>query len=532
VTDPTIIQAAETIFAPWFRDRATWCAWFTFLRALFGIPLVDNGELALFRECTGRAAAPLLPINEAWLICGRRAGKSMILALIAVFLATCREWRPHLSPGERGTILILAADRRQARTIFRYCRALLLEVPELAGLVERETADAIDLSNGVTIEVLAANFRGVRGYSIVAALCDETAFWRNEESANPDTEILAALRPAMATIPGAMLLCASSPYARRGALWEAYRRHYGRDDAPALIWRAPTRVMNPTVPEAVIAEAYERDPASAAAEYGAEFRSDVETFLSREVIDAAVVPDRHELPPVAGVRYIGFTDPSGGSADSFTIAVAHREDDGRIVVDAIRERIPPFSPEAIVVEFADLLKTYNLREVTGDRYGGEWPRERFREHGIEYRPAERAKSDLYGEMLPLMNAARVELPDQPRLLSQLAGLERRTARGGRDSIDHGPGAHDDLANVVAGAVVVAAGADGPVMNRGLWGFIRGQAAEIAAEEKASAEERRPKPEAARGSLEWAEHLAEQRPKADPEAMLGGSPEDMETIAMP
>jgi hypothetical protein len=29
-------------------------------------------------------------------------------------------------------------------------------------------------------------------------------------------------------------------------------------------------------------------------------------------------------------------------------------------------------------------------------------------------------------------------------------LERRTARGGRDSIDHPPGAHDDLANAVAG----------------------------------------------------------------------------------
>ena len=36
-------------------------------------------------------------------------------------------------------------------------------------------------------------------------------------------------------------------------------------------------------------------------------------------------------------------------------------------------------------------------------------------------------------------------------------LERRTARGGRDSIDHGPGAHDDIANAVAGALVLAAG---------------------------------------------------------------------------
>ena len=58
---------------------------------------------------------------------------------------------------------------------------------------------------------------------------------------------------------------------------------------------------------------------------------------------------------------------------------------------------------------------------------------------------------------PRLNSARVELLDSPRLISQLCGLERRTARGGRDSIDHGPGGHDDLANAVAGALVLAAG---------------------------------------------------------------------------
>jgi hypothetical protein len=47
------------------------------------------------------------------------------------------------------------------------------------------------------------------------------------------------------------------------------------------------------------------------------------------------------------------------------------------------------------------------------------------------------------------------LLDDARLLTQLVGLERRTARGGRDSIDHTPGAHDDLANAVAGLAAVA-----------------------------------------------------------------------------
>ena len=90
--------------------------------------------------------------------------------------------------------------------------------------------------------------------------------------------------------------------------------------------------------------------------------------------------------------------------------------------------------------------------VTGDRYAGEWPRERFREHGITYETAAKPKSGLYRDLLPAINSRMVDLLGDARLFAQIVGLERRTARGGRDSIDHAPGAHDDLANAVAGVV--------------------------------------------------------------------------------
>jgi hypothetical protein len=452
----TIIDVCRDpeLFAGWFRDPATWRSWFVFLRALFGLPMSAT-DRKLYQECTGRDDLPNGGVREAWLICGRRAGKSFVLALIAVFLACFCEWSRYLSPGERGTIMVLAADRRQARTIYRYAHALLTRVPMLAQLVERETAEAIDLSNGVTIEIMAASFRSVRGYTLIAALCDEVAFWRSDDSANPDAEIIAALRPAMATIPDAMLLCASSPYARRGVLWEAFRRHFGRAGSPLLVWKADTRTMNLTVPQSVIDEAMEADPASALAEYGAQFRTDVETYIAREVVDAAVVPGRFELPSLTGTSYIAFVDPSGGNSDSMTMAIAHRGEHDRVTLDAVRERRPPFSPDDVVLEFVSLLKSYNICTVRGDRYAGEWPRERFRVHGITYEVAEQSKSDLYRDLLPILNSGRAELLDVPRLASQLCGLERRTARGGRDSVDHAPGAHDDLANSVAGAIVSA-----------------------------------------------------------------------------
>ena len=210
--------------------------------------------------------------------------------------------------------------------------------------------------------------------------------------------------------------------------------------------------MNPGLGADVVADAYEDDAEAAAAEYGAEFRSDLSDFVPRATVEACVVPGRIELPRGNG-RHVAFVDPSGGSSDSMTLAVAHAGPDGP-VLDAVREARPPFSPEAVVTEFAALLKAYGLSEVTGDRYAGEWPRERFRVHGITYALSERSKGQIYLDALPLLNTGKVELLDDKRLVSQLCGLERRTARGGRDSIDHAPGAHDDVANAAMGAVLM------------------------------------------------------------------------------
>jgi hypothetical protein len=264
------------------------------------------------------------------------------------------------------------------------------------------------------------------------------------------------LKPAMATIPKAMLLKASSPYSRKGALWTDFRKHYGEDASPVLVWKASTRVMNPSVPQAFIDEAYEADPASAAAEFGGEFRTDVESFISREAIEAVTSPGVFERGHISGQPYYAFNDPSGGSSDSMTLAIAHlehRNNEKVVTVDAIREVRAPFSPEAVVDEFATLLKIYGITAVCGDRYAGMWPRERFKVHGINYEVSEKTKNDIYRDLLPIINSRQCDLLDHPRLFGQLVSLERRTARGGRDSIDHPPGAHDDVANSVAGVVV-------------------------------------------------------------------------------
>jgi hypothetical protein len=457
-SDITLLDAIHDpgLFAPWFsKSPGSWQAWFVVIAAIFGLPMTKE-QLALFRKVSGRKEPPHEIATEVWLICGRRAGKSFILALIAVYLACFHSYAEYLAPGERGTVMIVASDRRQARVILRYISALLKKVPLLAKLITREWAEGFDLVNGITIEIASASFRSVRGYTIVAGLFDEIAFFASDEgSASPDHEILNAVRPAMATIPNALLLCASSPYARRGALFDAHRLHHAKEHDPVLVIQADTRTLNPSVPQSFIDAEYEKDPASASAEFGAQFRSDIEAFISLDTIMACVSDGIHERAPAVGVTYSAFIDPAGGSGkDSFTLAIGHKDKATDLsVLDVIRESKPPFSPEIIVESYAKLLKSYGVTKILGDRYAGEWAREPFKKLGIDYDPAAAPKSDLYRDALPLINSKKADLLDHRKMIQQFVGLERRTARSGKDSIDHAPNSHDDLCNVVAGLLV-------------------------------------------------------------------------------
>jgi hypothetical protein len=429
----------------------SWAAWRALLIAIVGEELTDE-ERALFKALTGREREPLEPVEEFFAAIGRRGGKTRAMAVLAAYLAACVDHRDSLAPGERGVIPLLAASVQQAASAFAFIEGIFTVAPNLKDLVDGATSDTLSLTTGIDISVRPASFRTIRGITAVAAICDEIAFWRSDDSANPDKEILKALRPSLATT-GGPLIAISSPHAKRGELFATFKRHFGPNGDPLiLVAKAPSRTMNPTLPQRVIDRAIEADPEAASAEYGAEFRGDLEVFVSREVIEACVSTGVTVRSPLASVIYRGFVDPSGGSNDAMTLAISHQEGN-RQILDCVLERKAPFNPDAVTWEFAQTLKSYRVSVVTGDRYAGEWPRERFQAHGITYQPAEMNRSELYLAFLPLLNSARVDLLDCPRMVSQFVGLERRTSRAGRDTVDHAPGAHDDIANAVAGALV-------------------------------------------------------------------------------
>jgi hypothetical protein len=440
-------------------EGPSWRAWRVLLIAAMGEAL-DEDERAIFTKLTGRDREPLERVDEFWTVAGRRGGKSRAISVLIVYLACLVDHSPILAVGERPEVLCMAPSQRQASIVYGYTGGILEATPLLAGLVKSRSADSLMLANGVSIGIRAASFRNLRGVTAVAVIADECAFWYDESSgaANTDTEILNAVRPALATT-GGPLIAITTPHARRGEAFDAFSRHYGPDGDPrVLVARGSTHDLNPSLPQAVIDRALERDPVAARAEYLGEFRSDLEAFLSLDAVKACVEPGVFERAPAAfAVSYVGFVDPSGGSADSFAAAIAHKEND-RLVLDAVREIRPPFSPEDATRELAGFLRRYGVTTVRGDRYAGMWPREAFERHGVRYETSDRDASALYLELLPAIMSRRASLLDNPRLMSQLASLERRAGPFARDRVDHPPNGHDDIANAVAGAFAMLSAA--------------------------------------------------------------------------
>jgi hypothetical protein len=290
------------------------------------------------------------------------------------------------------------------------------------------------------------------------AILDEVAFLRDDNSASPDSELHAAIVPGLSTIPQAQLIGISTPYMKSGLLWKKHKECFGINDDNTMVIVAPSHVMNPSLDLRDRDRQLIEDPDKARSEWWAEFRQGLSAFIDPAIVDRAVVPGRIELQPVPDTTYVAATDPSGGSSDSMTLAVAHAEDKGqRAVLDLVAEWRAPFSPRQVVVKAAAICKRYGVRTVIGDRYGGLWPREQFMLQGVDYDVAAWTRSDAYLTLLPALNTpGKIELLDNPRLLAQLCGLVRHTVRGGRDIVDHARGARDDVINAAALALVSAA----------------------------------------------------------------------------
>jgi len=212
----------------------------------------------------------------------------------------------------------------------------------------------------------------------------------------------------------------SSPYKKSGLLYRKFKEHFGKDDSDVLVIRAASQTLNPTIDQAEIDKDLAEDPASARAEWFAEWRDDIGGWLDTATIEAAVDFGVSVRPPAANknFHYRSGVDPSGGGKDSYTCAIAHDED-GVAVLDCILEIRGPLNPTSATETVAATLKQYGLHATVGDRYAAQWVVEAFAKFGIKYNHSDRDRSQIYLDALPLFTSGKVRLLDNKRLIPVL-----------------------------------------------------------------------------------------------------------------
>jgi hypothetical protein len=466
----SLVKAATdpNLFGTALGDLSSWFAWITWMKAISGeklseklkCPLTGKTELEIFKECCGDRDPPTKPVKRAACICGRRSGKSRVASLVSTWKATCTNFAPNLAAGEVAVNINISPDRQQSRLVFEYIRGFLHSNPMFQQMVEHETRERIVLSTRCEIQILTASSRSSRGRAIPAAIFDESAFLFQSGYATSDTELARAIWPSMIQFENPLLLLISSPYAKSGLLWEWYSKYYGKNEEGVLIWQAPSITMNPLLNQEAIAQDLIEDAEGSESEWLGRFRKSLSMHLNPEVVDDAVVPGRYELEFQPNTLYSAFVDVSGGTRDSMTLAICHKEhssDGESLVLDLVREVVPDpkFDPAAVAKDFCKELARYHISDITGDRYAAQWCVSAFENEGVHYNPSVQSKSEIYLLVEPLFNTGRVQLLDHKKMVAQFKMLERKVRSGGKDLVDAPGNRPEDIANAVAGALVLA-----------------------------------------------------------------------------
>lgn len=423
------------------------------LKAVYGLEL-DDEELSLYTQTTGLSEYfSGKEWTEATFILGRRSGKSdKIASKIALFEACAR--KHELTPGQRAVVMVVASEKkRQARIVYDYILSPLESSPILSKLILRVTAEEIFLKNGVSIMVFPCDPGRVRGYSLVCFIGDEVGSWMLE-GRRIDVSVLDACRPAL-DFSYSKLIKISTPGMQKGEIYQDFKQYYGKQNDDVIVFKGSTELFNPTYSKRKLERLKKRKPGVYKVEHEAEFKQDVSSMYAPEMIDLAVNRNRTlELSYNESKEYFCFVDVAGGGGkDAYAICIGHRTEDGKVIIDVVRSRLPKFNPDEVTREYVKLCFQYQIYQVTGDKFSGDWASNSWSKHSkgaIVYVKSEKTKSELYLEAESLFNVGAIELPDKEQAISELKDLIRKSRSGSKDSVDSYSGASEDEANCIAG----------------------------------------------------------------------------------
>lgn len=391
-------------------------------------------------------------IRTAVLRLGRRSGKGRIASVVATYEATANA-DAHLAvvpPGENVAVVVIASSQRQARVVHKFIRSYF-DRPALADMVVRETADEIELRNGIVILTLPCHAASVRGLAVAVAILDEAAWWVGVDGSplDPD-QVWSSITPAVAQFEAGRILVLSTPRWSTGWYADLVARADSGRYADMRTWHASTAEMNPRIPASFLDQEYEKDPANYRREYLALFESGIGAVFDEADVRRAVrgVQD----VPISPVFHYTIALDAAFTGDTFGLLVGHRDQAGDVVVDRVMgwrgSRAEPVPLDPTLDAIAELTRTYHRADVVIDQYSAQPILQGLVARGVAVRQepwTNESKVDAATETRRVLHAGRLSIPEHRELIAELITLEQRPTPSGRPRIAAPGRSHDDYA---------------------------------------------------------------------------------------
>ncbi len=447
-------------------------------------------ETEIYEYMTERpyAAADLADviINKINLICGRRAGKTTLSAILAIYCAISNNWKPYLKKHPFATVLILSHSREFSDEVLEVIRSFIEDSLILTRLInksKRNTTSTLNLRtpwilpskeiewSRVQIKVGAASSKTTRGVAACAALCDEIAYWNLDENMKEtDYKILKAVRPALKQFGKlALLIKLSSPGIKQGVLHGEYQDwKEGVLPASYTVFKAPSWMMNNILPKEEFIEEWKLDPDGFDTEYRANFADSLSNFIMPEFVDMAVMNGVQFNPPEdlkTAVTYKAAIDAAFKN-DAFTFSIVGIVD-GRVKQFVSKgwkgSRQNPISAYDVAEYIKTVTKQYGLDTVAADQYAYQPLREIFDRYGVtleEVTFTPTMKKKIYYNLKKLCHSQQIDLLDNPIQSKELKELLVEQTPSGNIKIGHPQAGSDDYADSLATASFLVTEAEG------------------------------------------------------------------------
>ena len=362
---------------------------------------------------------------------GRRGGKSSTLARVAV--AELMAGGHTVPTGDVAVFAFVSVKKAEARERLN----TICHILQALGIGYVKTGDEVRIEGRpLCFRVYAASYRTAVGMTCCGIICDEVSRWRDEETgANPAREVLASIRPSMATMTQAREFLSSSPWSTLDAHHDAFE--IGNTDEQ-MVAHAPTWVANPNISFDRCC-ALEPDEALRDREYGAiPMSAGLSAFFDPQAIEDAVEPGL-PMPRVASEgEWITAGADFGFRRDSSAIVVCHRSKDGAIyrVADMLElkpSKNMPLKPSETVRSFASVLKRHELSSVMADGHYREAISEHLIDQGmglIDSPAGSIGNTKVYVNARMLFHQGRVRIPDNEQIRRDLIEIQHRPTASG------------------------------------------------------------------------------------------------------